>query len=138
MLSGTGGGDLNRADARLDVPYVYVGVSCPEPNSIACDRVGVFVSTTDKPDYVVATIDGHSLRLTDPGWQRDGAASFEGFLQTPGLLHEGPLAVEATSSDRWVGDPPVSVRLELRAVYLERETVAETVLPAVRLSAGYG
>ena len=122
---------------ELDVTYEYIGVSCSQANSVACDRIGIFVSTADRPDYVVATIAGHSIRLTDPGWHRHGAASFEGFLESPGLLHEGPLAVEPTPSDRWEGSPQVTAPVELVAVYADG-SCAQMFLPAVNIAAGYG
>jgi hypothetical protein len=123
---------------QLDVSYIYLGVSCPEPNSIACDRIGVFISTHDKPDYLIATIAGRSVRLTDPGWHRDGAASFEGFLQAPGLLHQGPLAVDPTPGDSWLGWPQVTTQVRVTAVYGNTGFYEETLIPAVNLAAGYG
>jgi hypothetical protein len=137
VLSGPHGAPAAELGDQLHVTYDYAGVSCPQSNSVACDRVGIFVSTADKPDYVVATIAGHSILLTDPGWHRDGAASFEGFLQAPGLLHEGPLAVDATRTERWFGSPQVSAPMVLIAVYGDG-SYARAFLPAVNLAAGYG
>lgn len=122
------------------VSDTYLGVSCPAaPNSIACDRVALFVSTADNPDYLVATIAGHRFRLDDAGWHQEGAAAgFEGSLEVPGLLHHGPLAVAATGTDRWLGTPPVAVSILLQAVYRDRGTYGETLVPSVPLAAGYG
>jgi hypothetical protein len=122
------------------VSDAYLGVSCPAaPNSIACDRVALFVSTEDKPDYLVATIDGHRFRLDDAGWRQDGnVGDFEGSLEAPGLLHHGPLAVAATDDDRWLGAPPVDVPILLQAVYRDQGTYAEKLVPSVPLAAGYG
>lgn len=118
----------------------YLGVSCPAaPNSIACDRVALFVSTGDKPDYLVATIDGHRFRLDDAGWHQEGSvAGFEGSLEVPGLLHDGPLAVAASDNDRWFGAPPVEVPVLLQAVYRDRGTYGQKLMPSVPLAAGYG
>ncbi|MDX6581387.1 MAG: hypothetical protein QOI10_571 [Solirubrobacterales bacterium] len=122
------------------VSDAYLGVSCPAaPNSIACDRVALFVSTRDKPDYLVATIDGHRFRLDDAGWHREGsAAGFEGSLEVPGLLHHGPLAVAASDNDRWLGAPPVDIPILLQAVYRDSGTYGERLMPSVPLAAGYG
>lgn len=121
------------------VTDVYLGVTCPTSNSVACDRVGLFVSTEDKPDYIVAMIAGNEFRLESPGWTREGsAASFEGFLQVPGLLHGGPLAGAATADERWLGAPPVETPVRLQAVYRDRGTYGEKLMPDVPLAAGYG
>jgi hypothetical protein len=40
----------------------YMGVACPTPNSIACDRVGLSVWLA-RPAIVTATIAGEPLRL---------------------------------------------------------------------------
>jgi hypothetical protein len=122
------------------VSDAYLGVSCPAaPNSIACDRVALFVSTGDKPDYLVATIGGHRFRLDDAGWHQEGSVGgFEGSLEVPGLLHHGPLAVAASDNDRWLGAHPVEVPVLLQAVYRDRGTYGERLLPSVPLAAGYG
>jgi hypothetical protein len=124
--------------ADLDVGYAYMGVSCAEPNSIACDRVGIFVSTEQTPDHLIATVAGHSVRLDDPGWHRDGAASFEGFLEAPGLLHDGQLAVATSGSERWLGSPTVEAPIRIEAFDETGQPVGETLLPSLQLSAGYG
>lgn len=122
------------------VSDAYLGVSCPGAlNSVACDRVALFVSTRDKPDYLVATIDGHRFRLDDAGWQQEGSVGgFEGSLEVPGLLHHGPLAVAASDNDRWFGAPPVDVAILLQAVYRDQGTYGEKLMPSVPLAAGYG
>lgn len=120
---------------ELDVTSSYLGVTCPTPNSVACDQVGLYLSTRQAPNRVIATVAGHEFEL---GRERHGGrAAYEGFLSAPGLLHRGPLAVEASADDRWVGNPPVEVSVELRAVF-EDEAAGPPTRIDVPLSAGYG
>jgi hypothetical protein len=121
------------------VTYAYLGVSCPTPNSIACDRVGLYVSTEQPPASVVATVAGHEFELDHQSEQgrNGGTAAYEGFLRAPGLLHRGPLDVQANADDRWLGTPPVEVSVELRAVF-EDEALGPATEIDIPLRAGYG
>jgi hypothetical protein len=123
---------------ELDVTYSYLGVTCPIPNSIACDQVGLYVSTRQAPNRLIAMVAGHAFELERTGEEgrNGGSATYEGFLRAPGLLHRGPLAVEG-ADDRWLGDPPVEARVALRASFGDDATGPPTEID-VPLSAGYG
>lgn len=129
------------AEARdeLGVTYSYLGVTCPTPNSIACDEVGLYVSTRQAPRRLIATVAGHAFELErEPqAGRHGGSASYEGFLRAPGLLHRGALAVEASADDRWVGDPPVEALIELQSVFEDGVAGPHTEIE-LPLSAGYG
>lgn len=45
----------------------YMGVACPTPNSIACDRIGLAIWLKEPARTVTATIAGHHLRLQPGG-----------------------------------------------------------------------
>jgi hypothetical protein len=84
-----------------------LGVSCGEPNSIACDRVGVAVWLRRPARAVTATVGGRRVALDDRAWSgpaRHGLRRmFVGFLHPAGL-RDGPLAVVADGGrDRWTG-----------------------------------
>lgn len=128
-----------QTEDELDVTYSYLGVTCPTPNAIACDQVGLYVSTRQTPDPLIATIAGHEFELdrqAEDG-RNGGRAAYQGFLRAPGLLHRGPLAVDASADDRWLGDPPVEASVELRAVFEDEPAGPPTEID-VSLGAGYG
>lgn len=64
----------------------YLGVACPVPNSIACDRVGLAVRLKRPAVRVTATVNGRSLHLRPGGLGGTGPTSWEGYLQPAGLL----------------------------------------------------
>ncbi len=74
----------------------YLGVACPVPNSIACDRVGLAVWLRRPARRVVATIGRQRFALDDERWRHDTRGDAHiGYLQPAGLLGDGPLAVRA-------------------------------------------
>lgn len=74
----------------------YLGVACPVPNSIACDRVGLAVWLRRPARRVVATIGQRRFALDDERWRHDTRGDAHiGYLQPAGLRGDGPLAVRA-------------------------------------------
>ncbi|MEX2195447.1 MAG: hypothetical protein WD844_09190 [Thermoleophilaceae bacterium] len=108
----------------------YMGVSCPAPNTIACDRVGLSVWLREPARRVDATIAGRPLALDDPQWsgplESGGRRIFAGFLQPAGLI-DGPLRVDR---------PPVipDVRLRIR----RHDGSVDTIETRVGLAPGWG
>lgn len=119
-----------------------MGVACPVPNSIACDRVGLAVRLRRPARAVVAAIGDRRFKLDDPEWsgrlEPGGRRGFAGFLRRAGLGAPGePLAVNPRRSDgRWLGSRPVvaDVRLLIDRGARRRETVEIRV----GLGAGWG
>jgi hypothetical protein len=108
--------DLCAATARrLLAGPPYMGVSCPTPNSVACDRVGLAVWLRHPAKHVSARIDGRPIELDDPEWSQTTdprGPLFAGFLQPAGLRDsDGPLGVPGT---HWYGETPRSAWVELR------------------------
>jgi hypothetical protein len=118
-----------------------MGVACPEPNSIAYDRVGIAVWTRRPARSVTATVGGRSVVLDDREWggpRRHGLRRmFAGFLQPAGLRGPGPLAVRTEDGDDYfTGVHPVTARVWLTITLPNGSRVA-TSLP-MGLSTGWG
>ena len=113
-----------------------MGVACAEPNSIACDRVGLDLELTRPAESVSATIAGRRLTLrplTRPG---PPGRHWQGFLRPAGLL-DGPLEVTPDRGrHHWRGTRPVvaSVRITVR----RRDGTIEEAGMRQRLAAGWG
>jgi hypothetical protein len=75
----------------------YMGVACPVPNDLSCDRVGLYVELRYPARAVEADIAGRRIRLDDPHWsgpaRRGIRNAFAGFLRPAGLTRPGPLEV---------------------------------------------
>jgi hypothetical protein len=77
------------AAAFLQSPSM--GVACPIPNSIACDRLGLAVWLTRRATVTATIADGPRIRLDDPHWSyfvRDHGRAiyvYTGFLQPAGF-----------------------------------------------------
>jgi hypothetical protein len=118
-----------------------MGVSCRQPNSIACDRVGLAVWTRHFERRVRATIGGRTFELDDSEWSgpsRHGLRRmFAGFLNAAGLRGGGPLAVQVENGlNRFTGDPPV--RAMVRLVITARDGSERVTMPRVDLMPGWG
>ena len=126
----------------------YMGVACPDPNTIACDRVGLSVVLRRPALAVQATIAGHTFSL-DPDaphhWHRiddpnpDARAptiAFAGYLRPAGLrarLHVIP-DIDPT---HWIGRNPVPAPLvRLRITQPDGPILSTHV--RTRLSPGWG
>ena len=115
---------------------VYLGVSCPEPNSIRCDTVRLSVSLHEPAQSVRASIGGRSFPLELGGClPPQGGRNFCGPLHPAGLSGKGQLGVDAVGG-RWIGNPPVRPRVLLTI----RDRDGDVVTRGVRtqLRAGFG
>jgi hypothetical protein len=149
---GDGGEREVTADAPASTPVpaaaadavlrrTYMGVSCPVPNDISCDRVGVYAEVRDAARAVTAELAGRTLALDDPDWSASAdhgvRVGFAGFLQPAGLGGPGPLSVAAHApGGRWEGDPAVEVPVTF-TITREDGTRVQTTTP-VPLSPGWG
>ena len=141
--SGTGGGSNRVARTVPDEVLSrepYMGVSCPIPNSFACDRVGLAVWLREPAVRVHAAIAGMGFELDDPEWsgpsERGERRMFAGFLQPAGLI-DGPLEVTPDAGpDRWIGRSAVSAPVDLQIV--REDGAADATSVDVRLSPGWG
>jgi hypothetical protein len=109
----------------------YLGVSCKQANSIACDRVRLAVWLRTPARRLTATIDGRTITLRPPATR---AGYWEGALQPAGMLSPG--AALHVTPDRgrfhWEGGgPPVRTRVHLSAGIRSADVVVD-------LRAGYG
>jgi hypothetical protein len=120
---GSCGGDeasapLSRTGTQLALArQPYIGVACRNPNSIACDRVGLAVRLKRPARRLEARVAGHRVRMRSPGEFVTGRGiGWEGYLQPAGLK-SGALAVEPElgTTDRWIGRKPVTATVSLRA-----------------------
>lgn len=114
----------------------YMGVACPQPNSIACDRVGLGLRLRQPAERVTATIAGQRLTLRPGDNPQNPRSSWQGFLQPAGLL-DGPLTV---TPDRgryfWRGEHPVYAPVRIT---VEREDGGiQTTSIRQWLAAGWG
>jgi hypothetical protein len=129
----------------------YMGVACPQPNAIACDRVGLAIWLKRPAVSVNATIAGQPLKLDWFGDEHRSPSGkprteFDGYLQPAALttrLHvkptEGP-SVDPVCGCRigptWLGgnSPAPIVRLQIE---YPNHTRVRTQL-RVGLAAGWG
>jgi hypothetical protein len=93
---------------RTLLQRTYMGVACPVPNDLSCDRVGLYVRLRAPARAVTATIGGRRFRLDDPhfGDGRVPRRDFAGYLRHAGLVGDGPLAVHAPTGGGWMGYAP--------------------------------
>ncbi|HLM85367.1 MAG TPA: hypothetical protein VK272_04170 [Solirubrobacteraceae bacterium] len=117
----------------------YMGVACPgQPNSIACNRVGLQVRLRHPALAVSATIGSSTFELHGSPDRRQRTV-FVGFLQPAGLFH-GALKVHPAKHDTWYGSsrqyPPVLAAIRLRATEHNGRIELSTV--TVTLHAGWG
>ena len=119
--------------------WPYMGVSCGQPNSIGCDRVGLAVWTRHPARTVRATIAGHAFELDDPLWSgrsvHGSRRMFAGFLRNAGLRGRGALAIRVKNGF-WEGNPPVSADVRLLITFADGSQ--RTTKVRVQLSPGWG
>jgi hypothetical protein len=130
-LAVAGCGDAD-TDARLDVARIYMGVSCPTPNSIRCDRVGLAVWSPSRFPRLEATIAGRPVTLTRKAVTRR-LNYYEGFLTPAGLLDGGLRVRPDGGRYRWTGRHPRAATVVLVAPGRRR-----WVKRRVYLAAGWG
>lgn len=121
---------------RLVTRTPYLGVACPHPNSLACDRVGLAVWLAAPAARVRATVQGQPLALRATRHRRDALTFWEGFLQPAGLL-DGPLKVTPDQGRYgWVGRHPRDATVTLDVLGLDgRRTTTRLRVP---LRPGWG
>ncbi len=126
-----------RSNRRLRLTRTpYLGVSCPQPNRFACDRVGLTVWLSEPAEDIAATIAGRPIALSDKHAPARHGRIFEGFLRPAGLIN-GPLRVTPRpDTKRWEGNPPVHATVRIVATYPDGTTATKTL--RLRLQAGYG
>jgi hypothetical protein len=114
--------------ARLVLERVpYMGVSCPAPNDVRCDRVGLAVWLERRAERVTAWIAGRRVELRSPGDFVTGRGTgWEGYLQPAGMTSDGPMRVTG-DPEHWEGDPPVTVPVRLEARYPDGATASRTL-----------
>jgi hypothetical protein len=125
------------ANAELsDAALPFIGVACPRPNAIACDRVGVGVWLDRPATLVVASVAGRLVTLSPPlttGRRR----LWLGYLVNAGLHRRGPLEVLPGRGGLWSGTPEVDPRVQVR-VWLPDDRVGTTATVPVLLHPGFG
>jgi hypothetical protein len=137
-----GSGYVVESPSRLLSQAPYMGVHCPNPNSIACDRVGLAINLKQPARAVVAFIDGRKLKMNRRGDVIDLSTAprkeFDGYLQPAGIesrMHVHP----APGSDFWAQDtrsPTPSAAVLLLIDYGGGRLVSTRV--RVPLSSGWG
>jgi hypothetical protein len=117
----------------------YMGVRCPVPNSIACDRVGLAL-WLKRPAYsVTASINGRLLAMNRFGDHLVSAArprtEFDGYLRPAGIVTTMHVrAVPGTTT--WLGDStPFAVVWVLISYGRGRDVTTHLQVP---LMAGWG
>jgi hypothetical protein len=144
------------APSRVLSQSPYLGVKCPIPNSIACDRVGLAVWLKQPAVTVTATIAGARValgwfgdeRLLSPGF---GHREFAGYLRPAGIvsrLHIHPVKGSVVVTERgrthvtishqmWFGQTDArSPLIRVTIHYADGQTVITQL--RVGLSAGWG
>lgn len=155
----TGSGAVSSNDTVVPPSAVlarppYMGVNCPVPNSIACDRVGLAVWLRRPATSVTATIAGARLalntgnQLTDSLGRRSRA--FDGYLQPAGIVSRlrvrpvsrNVLAIQdghtrvIAGPKMWFGEGEPSARVQLTIRYGSGQIVVTHL--RVSLNAGWG
>lgn len=96
---------------------VFLGVECPELNTIDCDTVEI-VLVLDRPaDRAVVSIAGHRKRL-EPGAraERGGTRWWDATIPEMGL-REPPFSLETDWRGEWSGRPQVRIPVRLQVHY---------------------
>lgn len=113
----------------------FLGVSCPVPNSITCDRVGIGVHMSRAATLVVVRVAGRLVTLSPPT-DPPPDDLWLGYLFDAGLRH-GPLDVHVPPSVRlWFGTPEVHPHVRVTAFFPDGRAASLTT--AVLLHPGFG
>ena len=100
----------------------FLGVTCSQPNSIACDRVGVGVHLKAAATLVTVTVAGRLVTLSPPLDPPDDL--WYGYLSDAGLSH-GPLDVHRPPDRLWLGTPEVYPRVRVTAFLADGTTASQ-------------
>jgi len=118
-----------------------MGVACPVPNSIACDRVGLAVWLRRPAVAVTATIAGMTIHLhTGPGnpayrTNRPVRAGFGGYLHPAGLASKFHLTT-TPGEPLWFGERAPTPLVRFRIDYGDGDVVSTR--KRVMIMAGWG
>jgi hypothetical protein len=125
------------ADEVLSHPP-YLGVACPEPNSIGCDRVGLAVWLERPARAVTATIGDRRFALDDDHWPADSRGDAHiGYLEHAGLKGTGPLGVKIDEPpDRLIRGDAAHPDVTLRITFHDGRSIVTTT--SVGLHPGWG
>jgi hypothetical protein len=130
---------------RLGLEYgPFLGISCPRPSRIACDRIGIDLVLRRQARSVAVTVADRRLRLVTPGPVPHDADAvgrdWGGYLEDVGLGREdSPFHIPPSgrAPSRWAGQPPVYLPVRVEIVYPGGR--GETLhMPPVFLSPGFG
>ena len=119
----------------------YMGVACPVPNSIACDRVGLAVWLRRPAVSVAATVAGVIIHLhtgpRNPAYRtnRPVRAGFGGYLQPAGLGSKFHMKT-TPGEPLWFGERPPTPLVRFRIDYGDGNVVATH--ERVMIMAGWG
>lgn len=131
-------GTLARSPSRVLSQAPYMGVLCPEPNSIACDQVGLAIVLKRPAMSVIASINGRMLAMNRRGDQltstRKPRLEFDGYLKPAGIVSS--LHVRPLPGKIWLGDPTPFETVWLLVDYRGGRYVVTHL--RVPLSAGWG
>jgi hypothetical protein len=117
----------------------YLGVACPTPNSVRCDRIRLEVQLRRPAVSVRATLAGRTFALDHrgdrPARGHAPRTQFDGFLQPAGIVRR--LGVKSGSGRFWYGDrSPPPPRVQLRIDYGHGQPVMTKL--RVPLATGWG
>jgi hypothetical protein len=112
----------------------FLGVSCPVPSSIVCDRVGIGVHLRRVATLVMVQVAGRLVTLSPPTDPPDDL--WLGYLFDAGLRH-GPLRVQiAANAHLWFGSPEVYPRVRVTVFFPNGRAATRSAL--VLLHPGFG
>jgi hypothetical protein len=124
------------------VEDVYLGLSCPTPNSIECDRVTIAIQILGSARDMSVSVAGQPIEMSPP--QEEGPSWWEGSLQPAGLV-DGPLSGQAARGDfRWAGEPSLAAPVEIEIKAPSRDSIigeadiSSVTYENVVLHAGFG
>jgi hypothetical protein len=113
----------------------YLGVRCPNSNTINCDTVGLAVELTKPAADLVATVAGHGVKMVTRRGSGHGprGSYFEGVLHPAGLTSSGPLKVQTDGPNGyWIGRHTPKVTVRVTAHYRDGTSASRTVIVSLR------
>lgn len=128
------------APAAVFAQDPYMGVHCPQPNSIACDQVGLAIWLKRPAVAVTASVDGRMLSMNRSGDRLVGLGGgprteFDGYLQPAGIRSSFGVHPEP-GTNVWGGDPTPYATVWLLIDYgAGRQALTHDQVP---LEAGWG
>ncbi len=130
------GKDVGLDERRGVIHDIYLGLSCPEPNSTKCDRVRIAVWLEKPAEVLRARVAGEEVGIGVDDTRCREPSYCKGSLQPAGLL-EGPLPPEERGGYRWTGEPSVSTDVRIEGRLVDGHSITEK-FEDVWLAAGWG